>query len=62
MRGCANDLKRLNLELGGKSPLMVFDDANFDKAVGTAAGLGFYNAGQLCTQPSRLIVQEGIYD
>jgi len=58
----ATGLKRLVLELGGKSPQLVFDDADLDSAVnGVLAGI-FGAAGQTCIAGSRLLVQDGIYD
>ena len=55
-------LKRVTLELGGKSPVVVFDDADIDRAVAGAADAIFGNAGQVCVAGSRLYVQEGCYD
>jgi len=57
-----SNLKRVTLELGGKSPLIVFDDCDLDQAV-AAANLGlFMNHGQCCAAGSRVFVQSGIYD
>jgi acyl-CoA reductase-like NAD-dependent aldehyde dehydrogenase len=50
------------LELGGKNAMIVFDDADFDRAVRDAAEGGFYNKGEACTATSRILVQDGIYD
>jgi aldehyde dehydrogenase (NAD+) len=62
MRGAADTLKRVTFELGGKSPNIVFADANLDAAVDGAV-LGLYlNQGQCCCAGSRLFVQESIYD
>jgi phenylacetaldehyde dehydrogenase len=58
----AGNLKRLTLELGGKSPVFVFDDADLDKAIMGAAMAIFANSGQVCFAGSRLYVQRGIYD
>jgi acyl-CoA reductase-like NAD-dependent aldehyde dehydrogenase len=55
-------LKRVALELGGKSPNIVFDDANLDEAVVGAAQAAFNNSGQICVCGSRLILQRSIYD
>ncbi|KAI0087988.1 putative 1-pyrroline-5-carboxylate dehydrogenase [Irpex rosettiformis] len=56
------NLKRVTLELGGKSPTLVFDDADLQRAVtGTVLNI-FHNSGQMCTAGSRIYVQEGIYD
>ncbi len=60
-REAGERLKRVSLELGGKNPFVVFDDANFDEAVNAAMRAGFTNQGQICLCGSRLIVQEGIY-
>jgi len=56
------NLKRVTLELGGKSPLIVMDDADLEKAVDVAHAALFFNMGQCCCAGSRLMVQEGIYD
>jgi len=58
----ALDLKRVHLELGGKAPVVVFDDADIEAAVEGIAIAGYYNAGQDCTAATRLLVQEGIHD
>ncbi|KAJ6480391.1 aldehyde dehydrogenase domain-containing protein [Mycena sanguinolenta] len=58
----ASNLKNVTLELGGKSPNIVFDDANLEQAVGWAAHGVFWNHGQACCAGSRIYVQEGIYD
>ncbi|XP_058466737.1 retinal dehydrogenase 2-like [Malaya genurostris] len=57
-----SNLKRVSLELGGKSPLVIFDDANLDEAVEIAHNAIFANHGQNCCAGSRTFVQEGIYD
>jgi len=56
------NLKRVTLELGGKSPLVVFDDADLDNAVETAHSGLFGNHGQSCCAPSRIFVQEAVYE
>ncbi|HWE40576.1 MAG TPA: aldehyde dehydrogenase family protein [Isosphaeraceae bacterium] len=62
MRNAANTLKRVTLELGGKSPNIVFADANLDAAVdGSLVGL-YLNQGQCCCAGSRLFVQESVHD
>jgi acyl-CoA reductase-like NAD-dependent aldehyde dehydrogenase len=62
VKAAAGNLKRLTLELGGKSPLIMFDDANVDKAI-MNAGLGLLaGSGQNCSCTSRIYVQRGIYD
>merc|ERR1719348_428960 len=58
----ASNLKRVTLELGGKSPLIVMDDADLEHAVATAHFALFFNQGQCCCAGSRLMVLEGIYD
>ena len=62
MRGCADQVKRLTLELGGKSANIIFDDADIEKAASGAPGAVFDNAGQDCCARSRLLVQESIYE
>jgi phenylacetaldehyde dehydrogenase len=62
MRAAAGNLKRLSLELGGKSPHIIFDDADLPRAVvGAAYGI-FSNAGQSCNAGSRLFVHRQVYD
>ena len=61
-KSAAFDLKRVHLELGGKAPVIVFDDADVGLAVEGIVAAGFFNAGQDCTAATRLLVQEGIYD
>ncbi len=56
----AHDLKRVHLELGGKAPVIVFDDADIPSAVEAIALGGYFNAGQDCTAATRLLVEEGI--
>jgi phenylacetaldehyde dehydrogenase len=58
----AGNLKRLTLELGGKSPFFIFDDADLDRAIPTAANAIFMNSGQVCIAGSRLYIQRGVYD
>lgn len=58
----APQFKKLSLELGGKNPTLVFDDADFDAAVEGAVRAGFTNQGQVCLCGSRLLVQRGVYD
>ncbi|SEQ95541.1 aldehyde dehydrogenase (NAD+) [Faunimonas pinastri] len=57
-RGAADTLKRVTLELGGKSPNILLDDADFEKAVPQALGACFYNGGQACIAGTRLLVPE----
>ncbi len=60
LRASADDLKRVNLELGGKSPNIVYADANLDAAASGAFGGIFFNQGQACVAGSRLFVQEPV--
>lgn len=63
LRGSANsNLKKVSLELGGKSPLIICADADVDAAVSCAADGIFFNMGQVCTASSRLFVHSSIYD
>jgi betaine-aldehyde dehydrogenase len=61
-KAAANDLKRVHLELGGKAPVIVFDDADISKAVEGIAIAGYFNAGQDCTAATRILVQAGVHD
>lgn len=61
-REAANTVKRVSLELGGKSPLIVFPDADLDKAVKSAHDMVMINQGQCCVAASRTFVHEKIYD
>lgn len=58
----SKDLKRVHLELGGKAPVVVFEDTDIAKAVEDISVAGFFNAGQDCTAATRVLVQEGIHD
>ncbi|MBV4501326.1 gamma-aminobutyraldehyde dehydrogenase [Pseudomonas shirazensis] len=58
----AASVKRMHMELGGKAPVLIFDDADLDAAVDGIRSFGFYNAGQDCTAACRLYVQDAIYD
>src|SRR5690606_9638584 len=62
IRESAGNLKRLSLELGGKSPNIVFGDAELDIAVPGVARAIFGNSGQVCTAGARVLVQDEIYD
>ena len=62
MQEAASTMKKLSLELGGKSASVVFADADFDKAMSFAIRSIFTHAGQLCTSASRLVVEESIKD
>lgn len=62
MRMAAGNMKAITLETGGKSPLVVFNDARLEQAVRWAHEGVMANQGQVCTATSRLLVQEGVYD
>ncbi len=62
MRGAADSIKRLSLELGGNAPFIVFDDADLDTAVEGVISSKFRNGGQTCVCANRILVQAGIYD
>ena len=61
-KSAASDLKRVHLELGGKAPVIVFDDADIDKAVEGIGIAGYFNAGQDCTAATRVLVHESVHD
>ena len=61
-RTAADTLKRVHLELGGKAPVIVFDDVSLESALETIAGTGYYNAGQDCTAATRVLAAGGVYD
>jgi betaine-aldehyde dehydrogenase len=58
----APGLKRVHLELGGKAPVIVFDDADLSLVAETIIGAGYFNAGQDCTAATRVVAAPGIYD
>ncbi|MEN9687418.1 MAG: hypothetical protein RL381_430 [Actinomycetota bacterium] len=58
----SKSLKRVHLELGGKAPVVVFNDADLQAAAEGIAIAGFFNSGQDCTAATRVLVQEGVYD
>ncbi|MEK1933813.1 MAG: aldehyde dehydrogenase family protein [Pararhizobium sp.] len=62
MAAASKDIKRISLELGGKSPFVVFEDADVEQAVEWIMFGIFWNQGQVCSATSRVIVQQGIYD
>ncbi len=62
MAAAARDIKRVSLELGGKSPFIVFDDSDIDKAVEWIMFGVFWNQGQVCSATSRVLVQKGVYE
>ena len=59
-QAAAANLKHATMELGGKSPLVVFDDADLDSAVSAAINANFYSTGQICSNGTRVFVQKGI--
>jgi betaine-aldehyde dehydrogenase len=62
MQTAAGTLKRVTMELGGKSPLVIFDDADLEQAVAAAMMGNFYTQGEVCTNCTRVFVQRGIAD
>ena len=58
----SKDLKKVHLELGGKAPVVIFDDANLEAACEWIAVAGYFNAGQDCTAATRVIVEASAYD
>ena len=61
-RTAADSLKRVHLELGGKAPVVIFDDVSMESAMETIAGTGYYNAGQDCTAATRVLASPKVYD
>jgi betaine-aldehyde dehydrogenase len=61
-RAAADSLKRVHLELGGKAPVIVFDDVDLESALETIAGTGYYNAGQDCTAATRVLASAKVHD
>ncbi len=62
MKQCADQVKKVSLELGGNAPFIVFDDADLDAAVAGAIASKYRNAGQTCVCANRIFVQAGVYD
>src|SRR5205085_1619319 len=62
LKAAAGNLKKVSLELGGKSPNIVFKDADVEQAIAGAAGAIFFNHGQCCCAGSRLFIQKEIFD
>jgi betaine-aldehyde dehydrogenase len=61
-REASDSLKRVHLELGGKAPVVVFDDVDMEAAMETIAGTGYYNAGQDCTAATRVLASKKVYE
>ena len=61
-KAASDTLKRVHLELGGKAPVVVFDDVDIETAMETIAGTGYYNAGQDCTAATRVLASSKVYD
>jgi betaine-aldehyde dehydrogenase len=61
-KAASDTLKRVHLELGGKAPVIVFDDVELETALETIAGTGYYNAGQDCTAATRVLAGNGVHD
>ena len=61
-RNAADTLKRVHLELGGKAPVVVFDDADMELVVSTLTDMSYYNSGQDCTAPCRVLAGPAVYD
>jgi betaine-aldehyde dehydrogenase len=62
MKTAADTLKNVTLELGGKSPLIVFSDSKMDQAVSAALAANFYTQGEICSNGTRVFLEEGIYE
>lgn len=62
LKGCADTVKKVSMELGGNAPVIVFDDADIDKAVAGAIASKYRNAGQTCICANRILVQTSIYE
>jgi betaine-aldehyde dehydrogenase len=61
-REASDTLKRVHLELGGKAPVIVFDDVDMESAMETIAGTGYFNAGQDCTAATRVLASKRVFD
>src|SRR5690625_574921 len=62
MRAASQQIRQVHLELGGKAPVIVFDDADIETLVETIRGGSYFNAGQDCAQPTRIMVSDRVYD
>ncbi len=58
----SSSLKEVTMELGGKSPLIVFDDASLERAADIAMSANFFSSGQVCTNGTRVFVQRGVIE
>jgi len=61
MAQAARDLKKVTLELGGKSPIIIFDDADIENAINAVLVANFYSSGQVCSNGTRVFVQDALY-
>jgi betaine-aldehyde dehydrogenase len=61
-KAASDTLKRVHLELGGKAPVVVFDDVDIESAMETIAATAYYNGGQDCTAATRVLASKGVYD
>jgi len=61
-KAAADSLKKVHLELGGKAPVVIFDDVDLETALEAIAGCGYYNAGQDCTAATRVLASAKVYD
>lgn len=61
-RNASDNLTRVHLELGGKAPVVVFEDADLELTAQTLTDMGYYNSGQDCTAPCRVLAHKDIYD
>ncbi len=62
MKAASQQIRHVHLELGGKAPVIVFDDADLEAVIETIRGGSYFNAGQDCAQPCRIMVADKIYD
>ncbi|MEB6587658.1 aminobutyraldehyde dehydrogenase [Pseudomonas asiatica] len=62
MRAAAQQMRQVHVELGGKAPVIVYEDADIDKLVATLRATAFFNAGQDCAQPCRVLVASKVYE
>ncbi|MCJ7874057.1 aldehyde dehydrogenase family protein [Phaeobacter sp. J2-8] len=62
MKTAATSIKKFSMELGGNAPVLVFNDADLDRAADIVTTVKFNNAGQICVTPNRVFVERGVYD